>query len=86
MKLAAVTFALLLAGCASQPVPVQPKFPQAPKVEPCADLKKFVDNSTLSQVAEVIDYNYTLYHLCALNSETWDRWYKEQKKLYEAKR
>ena len=42
MKFAIIFSALFLVGCASKPVPVKVKFPEAPEVllQPCPDLKK----------------------------------------------
>lgn len=86
MKLMALVLALGLVGCASQSVPVKPKFPSPPQVQSCPELKQLPKDAVLSQIAETIDYNYTQYYLCSLGVDTWQQWYTTQKKLYEAKK
>lgn len=85
MKILAVALVLLLSAC-STTVPVTAKFPQAPGTlvqEPCVELKKLQDEAKLSDVAKTVTVNYSEYYLCAVKLEAWQRWYKEQKVIYE---
>lgn len=76
---------VILTGCASKPVPVRMKFPEAPEtlLEPCADLKVLEKNVKLSDVAKVINENYMLYHECAVKNKAWAAWYHAHKKIFE---
>jgi hypothetical protein len=85
MKLLAIALVLLLSAC-STTVPVTAKFPQAPGTlvqEPCPDLKKLQDEAKLSDVAKIVTVNYSEYYMCAVKLEAWQRWYREQKTIYE---
>ena len=85
MKLLLITLILLLAAC-STTVPVTSKFPQAPGTlvqEPCPNLHKLADEAKLSDVAKTITVNYSEYYMCAVKLEAWQRWYQEQKTIYE---
>ena len=85
MKLLAISLILLLSAC-STTVPVTAKFPQTPGTlvqEPCPDLKKLQDESKLSDVAKTVTVNYSEYYMCAVKLEAWQRWYREQKTIYE---
>lgn len=83
-RITIILFLLLLTGCMS--VPVKPKFPSVPKAltEPCTPLNK-LDNNNVSIVDfhKVVVENYTLYHECSIKVESWNEWYKEQKKIYD---
>ena len=88
MKLLLIALALVLSGCATT-VPVVAKFPQAPGTlvqEPCVELKKLNDDAKLSDVAKTIVVNYSEYYMCAVKLEAWQRWYLEQKAIYEGLR
>jgi hypothetical protein len=88
MKLLVLAFILALSAC-STTVPVVAKFPQAPGIlvqEPCPDLKKLQDDAKLSDVAKTITVNYTEYYTCAVKLDAWQRWYREQKIIYEGLR
>jgi len=84
MKLIILAISTILVGC-STPVPITPKFPQAPDalMQPCPDLKKLEKDAKLSDVARTVVENYTLYHECSLKSQTWVEWYKAHKKVFE---
>ena len=85
MKALALSLVLLLGAC-STTVPVTAKFPQAPGMlvqEPCQELKKLEDTPKLSDVSKTITVNYSEYYLCAIKLEAWQRWYREQKVIYE---
>jgi hypothetical protein len=85
MKFAIIFSALFLVGCASKPVPVKVKFPEAPEVllQPCPELKKLEKEVKLSDVAKTITENYTLYHECSIKNQAWGEWYKAHKKIFE---
>lgn len=79
---------LLLTGCTTV-VPVTSKFPAAPGTlvqEPCPDLQKLQDDSKLSDLAKIVTVNYTEYYTCAVKLDAWQRWYREQKIIYEGLR
>lgn len=85
MKLPILFLPLFLMGCASKPVPVTMKFPEAPAqfMEPCPELKKLNSEVKLSDVAKTVVDNYTLYHECSIKSQAWIEWYKAHKKIFE---
>ena len=85
MKLLILSLALLLSACTT--VPVTSKFPQAPGSlvqEPCPNLQKLQEEAKLSDVAKIVTVNYTEYYMCAVKLEAWQRWYREQKTIYES--
>lgn len=85
MKYLIILPALFLVGCASKPVPVTMKFPEAPHqlMEPCPELKKLEKEVKLSDVAKTVTENYTLYHECSIKSKAWVEWYKANKNIFE---
>ena len=86
MKLLIIALALVLSAC-STTVPVTSKFPQAPGKlvqEPCPDLQKLEEQAKLSDVAKTVTVNYSEYYMCAVKLEAWQRWYREQKTIYES--
>ena len=86
MKKIIIISTIFLSGCASKAVPIVPDFPQAPKslMEKCAPLKKINDGETLmSNVIKTIVENYSLYHQCAIKVDEWQKWYEEQKKIFD---
>jgi hypothetical protein len=85
MKFLVIALALTLSAC-STTVPVVAKFPAAPGTlvqEPCPDLKKLEEQAKLSDVAKIVTVNYSEYYMCAIKLEAWQRWYREQKIIYE---
>lgn len=85
MKYLAIALVLLLSAC-STTVPVTAKFPQAPGTlvqESCPNLQKLEEQAKLSDVAKTVTVNYSEYYLCAVKLEAWQRWYREQKTIYE---
>ena len=86
MKLLLIPLILLLGAC-STTVPVTSKFPQAPGTlvqESCPNLQKLEESAKLSDVAKTVTVNYSEYYLCAVKLEAWQRWYSEQKTIYES--
>ena len=88
MKLLAIALVFTLSACTSV-VPVTTKWPDAPGVlvqEPCPDLQKLQESPQLSEVAKTIAGNYSEYYQCAAKLDAWQRWYREQKIIYEGLR
>lgn len=85
MKVAIILTSLLLVGCATKPVPVRMKFPEAPQtlLEPCPELKKLEKDAKLSDIAKTINENYIHYHECAIKNKAWGEWYRAHKKIFE---
>lgn len=75
----------LLLGC-STTVPVRAKFPTAPDrlMQQCLPLDKLENESKLSDVAKSVTNNYTKYHQCSVQNESWIEWYNNQKKIFES--
>lgn len=85
MKLLLLALVLATTGCTTV-VPVVAKFPEPPGTlvqEPCPTLKLLDAAPTLSGVATTVTNNYTEYYQCAAKLSAWQRWYGEQKALYE---
>jgi uncharacterized protein YceK len=76
---------LLLTGC-STVVPVTQKWPEAPglqSMQACGPLKTLEPDTTLSQVAEVINHNYSEYWQCVVKLEAWQEWYRKQELIHK---
>lgn len=85
MKYIILSLALILSAC-STPVPVKPKFPEAPQAlkERCEQLRKIEgDKVAITEMLKVVIHNYTLYYECSTRVEGWQEWYETQKKIYE---
>lgn len=89
MKIVAVMLAaIMLTGCGlfrANP-PGKPKFPDPIKelTMPCPDLKTVEgDKVAITELLKTVVSNYTLYHDCSLKNEGWNKWYKEQKEIYD---
>ncbi len=88
MRLLLITLALSLSAC-STVVPVTAKWPAAPGTlvqEPCPNLQKLQSDPKLSEVAKTVVDNYSEYYQCAAKLDAWQRWYREQKAIYEGLR
>lgn len=88
MKYITFLLALTLTGCSlfQKPVPVAPKWPDAVAElrEKCPDLQTIEgDQVAITELLKTVVKNYTLYYECSLKNDNWNRWYNEQKKLYE---
>lgn len=88
MKWSVILFTLILSGCSvfQKPVPVKPKFPEAvPELkEKCPDLITLEGNQVaITDLLKAIVKNYQLYYECSTKNEGWNKWYEEQKKIYE---
>ena len=78
--------ALILTGCATQAVPVKPKFPEAIQAltTPCPDLVEIpIETTKLSEAISIIAQNYGAYHECKIKVDSWNEWYKTQKQIYD---
>ena len=84
MKILTILFSLMILSGCSTVTPVKQKFPDAPDtiMTKCPQLNKLDENSNLSQITKTITENYTLYHV---KNDAWIEWYKNQKKIFEAK-
>lgn len=84
MKYALILSALILAGC-STTAPVVAKFPEAPEtlLTTCPDLQKLEADAKLSDVARVVNNNYSKYYECAVRHDAFIEWYHIQKKIFE---
>jgi hypothetical protein len=52
-------------------------------MQPCPELKKLESNPQLSQVAEVINHNYSEYWQCAVKLDAWQEWYRKQEIIHK---
>jgi hypothetical protein len=87
MKALVLTLTILLAGCASQPVPVKFRLPQMPEIlsKECPPLQTIEgDSTTLSQLMAVVAANYSLYHECATQQKSTVEWFQIQRETLEA--
>lgn len=92
MKYLLIALTLLLTGCETfkQPVPVSQKFPEpysigVKKEQPkCPELQiQTGDSVPITELLKTVVNNYTLYYKCSDYVEGWNKWYKEQKQIYE---
>ena len=75
---------LLLTGC-STTVPVTAKFPNPPaSVGKCGELTKLNTEAKLSDVAESVSTNYSIYYECSVKNDAWIEWYQVQKSIFES--
>lgn len=76
--------ALLLSGC-STVVPVTAKFPAAPAdaMIECPKLQVLPEETKLSELTNTVASNYTAYYECSVKVNTWQEWYRQQKKIFE---
>lgn len=83
MKIALLLSTILLTGCHT--IPVQREFPNAPAelMAPIKELKQTPVNSSPSQIFDIVIENYSTYHEIANRFENWQKWYVEQKSIYE---
>jgi len=80
---------LIIAGCGMMDrfLPAKPKFPEPIKelTIPCPDLKQIEGNQVaITELLKAVVNNYTLYYECSLKNEGWNKWYMEQRKIYES--
>ncbi len=85
MKHFSLVLVLALVGCTS--VPIKQKFPEAiPELkEKCPDLKQIEgDKVAITDLLKSVITNYNMYYECSLKNDGWNRWYNEQRKIYES--
>jgi len=73
---------VVLVGCAT---PVKMQFPTAPEelTKSCGDLQLVKqDNHQFSNFLNVVVDNYGVYYECKIQADAWQRWYDEQKKIF----
>lgn len=84
-----IVISLLVAGCGSmftKFLPTKPRWPEATKelTQPCPDLKTIEgDKVAITELLKTVVNNYALYYECSLKNEGWNKWYLEQKRIYE---
>jgi hypothetical protein len=80
-----IILAFMVTGC-STTVPIIAKFPQAPErlMQSCPQLQKLENEAKLSDIAKSVTNNYTKYHECSIQNESWIEWYKTQKQIFES--
>ena len=84
MEYLSILLITLLVGCA---VPVQRHFPDLPKslTQECPDLQTVPKGTTkLSDVLTVVTTNYSQYHRCRFEVESFQQWYTQQKEIFES--
>ena len=85
MKYALIPCVLLLSGCWT--VPVVPDFPRLPEQTTmniaCPDLKALKSDPTISDISNTLNLNYHTYYECAVKVDSWNKWNRDQKALYE---
>lgn len=84
MKLIALLFPILLAGCVA--TPVKRNFPEVPAElkAACPELQKVKENAKLSDVVSTVSTNYGQYHECRIKADAWVEWYNTQKDIFES--
>ena len=86
MKKLILLTSIFLFGCASTPVPVVQKFPDATPelMKKCEELMTIEgDKVAITEVLKTVIHNYSMYYQCSTKVEGWQEWYNKQKKLYE---
>jgi hypothetical protein len=78
-----LTSCIILTGCVT---PVNREFPAIPPSleKSCDTLQKTPMTTKLSEVLSVITDNYSKYQECQIKVETWQQWYKQQKKIFDS--
>ena len=79
---------LMVSACGSTTVPVHASFPEAPPslMEPPPALVPLPSDRQvqLSDILENASTNYGHYHALASRLEDWQRWYREQRRIFES--
>lgn len=85
MKHISLVLVLALMGCTS--VTIKQKFPEAiPELkEKCPNLKQIEgDKVAITDLLKSVITNYNMYYECSLKNDGWNKWYDEQRKIYES--
>lgn len=82
MKKIILFLVVFLTACT---LPVKQEFPKVPNtfMEQPAPLKLVNDNSSFSDMLEVMLDNYSSYYVVSERLNAWQNWYKQQKALFE---
>ena len=74
---------VLLVGCV--PVPLAQPFPDVPAsfMAAPAPLKEVPDNSTFSAMLDIMLDNYSQYYSLSDNIRLWQKWYTENKEIFD---
>jgi hypothetical protein len=83
MRTLALLLTLFLLGCDT--VPVERNFPQVPAelLKECPALAQTPPGSKFSEVLTIVNDNYAEYHQCRAKTQSWIKWYTEQKKIFD---
>ena len=85
MRYLVISLLLCLTAC-STTVPVKQKFPDATQslMEKCPALITVEgEKVNITELLKTVVKNYTLYHECAIKTESWQEWYKIQKQIFD---
>jgi hypothetical protein len=84
-KLLLILLTVSLTGC-FETVPVKRNFPEVPQelMKACPDLQQTEPTEKLSEVLKVVTANYSQYHECRVQVDTWIEWYTTQKQIFES--
>jgi hypothetical protein len=77
-----IAYTVLLVGCTT--VPVVQKFPSVPDTltKPAPALKEIPAGSSASQIFDIVIDNYGTYNEVAEELAGWQKWYNDQKKIF----
>jgi len=83
MKYLIICLSLLVTGCV---MPVKQNFPSVPKtfLEQPQELKEVPENSSFSNMLDIVLDNYGSYYIVSERLTAWQNWYKQQKQIFEA--
>lgn len=85
MKLAIILSTFVLTACVA--TPVARNFPEAPAElkTACQPLATIDENTVkLSEVVKSVTTNYGYYQDCADKNSVWNRWYQDQKQIFDS--
>lgn len=73
---------ICLSGCT---LPVKQEFPKVPNtfMEKPVQLESVPDNSSFSNMLDVMLNNYSSYYVLSERLVAWQEWYKQQKDIFE---
>jgi len=83
-RLLILLYTIGLFGCSV--VPVVQTFPKANDalMKPAPEFKEIPNSASASEVFDVVIENYGTYHEIANQLNSWQKWYIEQKKIFES--
>lgn len=91
MRYLVFAMALFLSGCSifgQKHAPVQPpKWPDASPalIEKCKELQQMeiTNQASITDILKIVVQNYGFYHQCSNKVDGWNKWYEDQKRIYE---